>query len=71
VSLSFTIISDDSKLLKKSGFSLINILVKLFSKTIEKIRDEEEEEEDGDQSTAASKEKKRIKDYLENPLLLE
>ncbi len=43
ISLSFTIISDDSQLLKKAGFSLINVIVKLFSKSIEKIGDEEDE----------------------------
>jgi hypothetical protein len=66
ISLSFTIISDDSQLIKKAGFSLINVIVKLFSKSIEKIGDEEEDQEEG-----GSQEKKRIKDYLENPLLLE
>jgi hypothetical protein len=66
ISLSFTIISDDSQLLKKAGFSLINVIVKFFSKSIEKIGDEEEDQEEG-----GSQEKKRIKDYLENPLLLE
>jgi hypothetical protein len=42
------------------------VIVKLFSKSIEKIADEEEEQEEG-----GSLEKKRIKDFLENPLLLE
>lgn len=42
------------------------MIVKLFSKSIEKIADEEEEQEEG-----GSLEKKRIKDFLENPLLLE
>jgi hypothetical protein len=65
ISLSFSIISDDSQLLKRAGFSLINVIVKLFSKSIEKIGDEDEEEE------SESLEKKRLKEYLENPLLLE
>ena len=42
------------------------MIVNLFSKSIEKIADEEEEQEEG-----GSLEKKRIKDFLENPLLLE
>ena len=42
------------------------MIVKLFYKSIEKIADEEEEQEEG-----GSLEKKRIKDFLENPLLLE
>jgi hypothetical protein len=41
------------------------VIVKLFKKTIEKIRDEEEEDQSED------KNKKRIRDFLENPLLLE
>jgi hypothetical protein len=64
VSLSFTIISDDSQLLKKAGFSLINVIVKLFKTSIEKIGDEEDDDQ-------GSLEKKRIKEFLENPLSLE
>lgn len=39
VSLAFAIISDDSHLLKKAGFSLIIELVKLFRTAIEEMRD--------------------------------
>jgi hypothetical protein len=66
VSLGFSIISNDSQLLKKAGFSLIIVIVKLFKKLIEKIGDEEDEEELNEDAN-----KKRVREYLENPLLLE
>jgi hypothetical protein len=66
VSLGFSIISNDSQLLKKAGFSLIIVIVKLFKRLIEKIGDEEDEEEFNEDSN-----KKRMREYLENPLLLE
>jgi hypothetical protein len=66
ISLAFSIISDDSQLLKKAGFSLIIVIVKLFKRSIEKIRDEEEDEEISEDAN-----KRKIRDFLENPLLLE
>ena len=44
IGIAFTIISNDSVTLKKVGFSLIIVLVKLFSRTIEKIQDDDEDE---------------------------
>lgn len=46
ISLAFTIISDESQLLKKGGFSLIIQIVKMYSQAIEKMRDEEEDDND-------------------------
>lgn len=66
VSLAFSIISDDSQKVKKGGFSLIITIVKLFKRTIERIRDEEEDEE-----LTEDAHKKKIREFLENPLLLE
>jgi|LauGreDrversion4_2_1035121.scaffolds.fasta_scaffold64425_2 hypothetical protein len=66
ISLAFSIISEDSQLLKKAGFSLIIVIVKQFRKSIEKIRDEEEEEEVSEDAN-----KRKIREFLENPLLLE
>ena len=66
VSLACSIISDDSQKVKKGGFSLIITIVKLFKRTIERIRDEEEDEE-----LTEDAHKKKIREFLENPLLLE
>ena len=59
ISLAFTIISDDSQMLKKAGFSLIIVLVKLFRQCIEKIGDDDEDPDN------------QMKVYINNPLLLE
>jgi hypothetical protein len=45
IQLSFSIISSDSVLLKKAGFSLLIVIIKLFKQCIEKIRDEDDEDE--------------------------
>ena len=58
ISLAFSIISDDSSILKKAGFSLIIAIVKLFRHSIEKLRDDEEEEEDGEDSNLGDAKKK-------------
>ena len=52
-------ISDNSELLKKTGFALTITLVKLFKFTIEKVAD--------DDDAPAN----RLSAYLNNPLLLE
>lgn len=43
ISLAFSIISNYSVAMKKSGFSLVIVLVKLFSRTIEKISDDDDD----------------------------
>jgi hypothetical protein len=45
ISLAFTVISSDSVNMKKVGFSLIIVLVKLFRRTIEKISDDDEDQD--------------------------
>lgn len=52
-------ISDESNSLKKAGFSLIIVLVKLFRYSIEKISDDDEDPDN------------QNKVYMNNPLLLE
>lgn len=59
IGLAFTIISQDSVKLKKAGFSLIVVLVKLFSQTIEKIGDDDDNPSN------------KLKTFMNNPLLLE
>ncbi|CDW72650.1 heat repeat-containing protein 5b [Stylonychia lemnae] len=59
ISLGFSIISDDSSILKRVGFSIIITIVKLFKFSIEKIGDD-----DDDPSN-------QMDVYQNNPLLLE
>lgn len=43
IGLAFSIISNHSVSMKKSGFSLVIVLVKLFSRTIEKVGDDDDD----------------------------
>lgn len=67
ITLAFTIISQESVRLKQVGLKLIIVLVKLFSQACDKVGDDD----DDDDRVKSKPGDRRVKLFLNSPLLLE